>query len=77
MRSTAEPQERSSEEVRAKIASQRRWSLPQILRNRKEGRMAGMHRARRGQWAAAAKGVCCAVLGVEAWRAGWGQVGLP
>lgn len=35
--------------------------------------MAGMQGARRGQWAAAAKGMCCVVLGVEAWRAGWGQ----
>lgn len=76
MKNTAEQQERSSEEGRAKIASQRRWSFPQILRNRKEGRMAGMQGARRGQWAAAAKGMCCMVLGVKAWRAGWGQVVL-
>lgn len=42
VKNTAELQKRASEEGRAKIASWRRWSLPSILRNRKEGRMAGM-----------------------------------
>lgn len=59
----------------AEVAFWRSWSLPQILKNRKEGRMAGMQfflpGEERSECAAEVKGVCGRVPECPGRRGGW------